>query len=365
MKKSQGNLPCDFFIQSDKISFPKRFGENMTITIRDVAKALNLSITTVSRALDGYDDVAKETRELVISTAHQMGYTPNRAARQLRRQRSETIGYILPTEKPQFADAFYSEFIAGLGDMAALSKFDLLVSAASPDSAEERALYERWVQGRKVDGIVLNRTRLQDWRIQFLSAQKIPFVALERSLLPVEFIGVEADSYQGFLDLMAYLTGRGHNRIAYIGAPPELKIEYDRHNGYQAGLKAASIEPDPALIVHADLTPEGGYQVAGHLLNQSPQPTAIVCVNDLTAIGAMHAAHERGLKVGRDIAIAGFDGIADSAHTQPPLTTLDQPVYAIARQLVTMLLALINGEPLVERQVKIEPKLLIRESTGK
>ena len=333
-------------------------------TIKDVAKALNLSITTVSRALDGYDDVAKETRELVIRTAREMGYTPNRAARQLRRQRSETIGYILPTEKPQFADAFYSEFIAGLGDMAAASNFDLLVSAAPPESAAEKALYERWAQGRKVDGIVLNRIRLHDWRVQYLTAQKIPFVSLERSLLPVEFIGVEAEAYQGFLELMAYLTNQGHSRIAYIGGWPELKIEHDRYAGYQAGLKAASISPEPALVTRGDLTPEGGYQAAGRLLNLSQPPTAIVCVNDLTAIGAMHAAHERGLKVGRDIAIAGFDGIADSAHTQPPLTTLDQPVYTIARQLVTMLLALINGQPLAERQVKIEPKLIIRASTG-
>ncbi len=333
-------------------------------TIKDVARVLNLSITTVSRALDGYDDVAQGTRELVVRTARELGYTPNRAARQLRRQRSETIGYILPTEKPQFADAFYSEFIAGLGDMAAASNFDLLVSAAPPDTEAERALYERWVQGRKVDGIVLNRTRLRDWRVQYLSAQKIPFVALERSLLPVEFIGVEADSYQGFLELLAYLTTQGHSRIAYIGASPELKLEHDRQNGYLAGLNAASIVPNPALIVRADLTPEGGYQAARHLLNLSQPPTAIVCVNDLTAIGAMHAAHESGLKVGRDIAIAGFDGIADSAHTQPPLTTLDQPVYTIARQLVSMLLALINHEPLEVRQVKIEPKLLIRESTG-
>ena len=333
-------------------------------TIKDVARILKISITTVSRALDGYDDVSAETRQRVLETARQMGYTPNRAARQLRRQRSETIGYILPTEKPQFADAFYSEFIAGLGDMAAARNFDLLVSAAPPDSAAERALYERWAQGGKVDGIVLNRIRLQDWRVQYLTTQKIPFVTLERSLLPVEFIGIEANAAQGFLELIAHLANQGHSRIAYIGASPELKIDHDRYHGYLSGLEAASITLNPALVARANLTPEGGYQAAGQLLRLENAPTAIVCVNDLTAIGAMHAAHERGLKVGRDIAIAGFDGVADSAHTQPPLTTLDQPVYDIARQLVTMLLALINGEPLVERQVKIEPKLIIRESTG-
>ncbi len=332
-------------------------------TIKDVAKLLNISITTVSRALDGYDDVAQETRELVIRTAQEMGYTPNRAARQLRKQRSETIGYILPTDKPQFADAFYSEFIAGLGDAAAASNFDLLVSAAPPDSAAEKAIYQRWAQGRKVDGLVVNRTRLQDWRLQYLSGQKLPFVSLERSLLPLEFIGVETDIAQGYLDLIGHLTSQGHSRIAYIGAAPDLKIDHDRYTGYRSGLEAASIAPDPALVTRADLTPEGGYQAAIRLLNQATQPSAIVCVNDLTAIGAMHAAHERGLKVGRDIAIAGFDGVADSAHTQPPLTTLDQPVYTIAGLLVNMLLKLIDGKPLDEHQVRIKPNLLIRAST--
>ncbi len=334
------------------------------VTIRDVAKKMNISITTVSRAMDGYADVARDTRELVIRTAHEMGYTPNRAARQLRRQRAETIGYILPTEKPQFTDAFHSEFIAGLGDMAAESNFDLLVSAAAPESVAEQSLYERWVQGRKVDGIVLNRIRLHDWRIQYLSEQKIPFVSLERSLLPVEFIGIEADANQGFLELMAYLIHQGHRRIAYIGAAPQLKIEMDRYNSYLAGLKAAGILPDPVIITHANLTPEGGYLAAERLLRLENVPTAMVCVNDLTAIGAMHAANESGLQVGRDIVITGFDGISDSAHTQPPLTTLDQPVYKIAHQLAGMLLALINGQPLVEQQVKIEPKLIFRKSTG-
>jgi len=333
-------------------------------TIKDVAGALKLSITTVSRALDGYDDVAADTRELVINTARKMGYTPNRAARQLRRQQTDTIGYILPTEKPQFADAFYSEFIAGLGDMAASNNFDLLVSAAPPDSSSEKAVYERWVQGRKVDGIIVNRTRLRDWRVQYLTERKTPFVSLERSQLPLEFIGVETDTNQGMIELIAHLANQGHSRIAYIGASPDLKIDYDRYHGYLAGLQEAQINPDPALSTRADLTPEGGYQAAGQLLTLTNAPTAIVCVNDLTAIGAMHAAHEHGYKVGRDIAIAGFDGIADSAYTQPPLTTLDQPVYEIAGQLVTMLLALIKGEHLAERQVKIRPKLLVRSSTG-
>ena len=247
---------------------------------------------------------------------------------------------------------------------AAANNFDLLVSAAPPDSPAEKALYERWTQGRKVDRIVLNRIRLQDWRVEYLTNRKTLFVSLERSQLPVEFISVETDTNQGMIELIAHLANQGHSRIVYIGASADLKIEYDRYHGYQVGLQEVQIIPDPTLVIRGNLTPEGGYQAARHLLTLANQPTAIVCVNDLTAIGAMHAAHESGLKVGRDIAIAGFDGIADSAHTQPPLTTLDQPVYEIAGRLVMMLLTLINGESLSERQVKIQPKLLIRPSTG-
>lgn len=333
-------------------------------TIRDVARKLNISITTVSRAIDGYDDVAEETRQRVVETAREMGYTPNRAARQLRRQRTETIGYIIPSNSAGFADPFFSEFIAGLGDEATALEYDLLVTTAPPASMEEKSAYQRWVQGGKVDGMVLNRVLLDDWRSRYLAEQEVPYVSLERSPGQADFVGVEVDSNGGVLELMAYLVSQGHSRIAYIGADTALKIDQDRMSGYLTGLKAASIAPERTLLIRADLTPEGGYRAAEQLLGLSVPPTAIFCVNDLMAIGAMHAAHERGMKVGRDIAVAGFDGIADSAHTQPPLTTIDQPVYDIARKLVTLLVALIDGGTKVERQVMIKPKLLIRESTG-
>lgn len=310
---------------------PKRFGSyspkmgllrGKMSSIRDVAKRLNISITTVSRALDGYSDVAEETRQLVIKTAQEMGYVPNRAARQLRRQRSDTIGYILPARAPQFADPFFSEFIAGLGDEATSHNLDLLVSTAAPNSDPERQNYERWVHGRKVDGLVLNRMRLHDWRVQYLAQTDLPFVSLERSLDRSDHASVEVDSVAGFKLLMAYLTGKGHQRIAYIGGPKELKIQADRFNGYKKGLASAGIAFDPELVLEGDTTRGGGYQAAQQLFVLKPIPTAVTCINDLTAIGVLHAASERGLVVGRDLAVAGFDGIADSEHTSPPLTSL-------------------------------------------
>jgi LacI family transcriptional regulator len=159
----------------------------MPITIHDVAKRLNLSITTVSRALDGYEDVSEETRQRVIQVAREMGYAPSRAARQLRRQHAEAIGYILPSTAPRFTDPYFSQFIAGLGDEIAGSNYDLVISTASPGDLTEEALYRRWIQSRRVDGMVLARIRKEDWRIRFLAEAGMPFVATARSQDGISF----------------------------------------------------------------------------------------------------------------------------------------------------------------------------------
>lgn len=333
------------------------------ITIRDVAKRLNLSITTVSRALDGYDDVAEETRQRVIEVAREMGYTPNQAARRLRRRRADAIGYILPADQPRFSDPFFAEFIAGLGDEAATHNFDLLVSSAAPDTEAERQIYQRWVRGHNADGLVINHLRLHDWRVQYLSQVGFPFVALERSLDPLDYASVEVDGRRWFKLLIDHLVSLGYRRIAYVGAASNLKIEADRFQGYQDGLRSAGLPFNSDLVVRGDLTAEGGYRAAVCLLSLPEPPTAIACVDDMTAFGVLHAAHENGRAVGQDLAVTGFDGILGFEHTQPPLTTIDQPVYQIARRLASMLIALIEGGKLEEKRVLIEPRLEIREST--
>ncbi len=335
----------------------------MTITIRDVARHLNLSITTVSRALDGYGDVAEETRLRVVQAAHDLGYVPSRVARQLRRQRTDAIGYILPTPQPRFADPFFSEFISGLGDEAASRNFDVLISTAPPGDALEEAMYERWVQSRRVDGIVLSRMRRHDWRVDFLASRGVPFVALGSSLNAVDYPFIDVDARAGFMSLVAHLVELGHQRIAYIGAAPDLMLQSVRLAGYREGIAALGLDQDDALIVEGDLTRQGGYLAAQQLLSSARPPTAIVGANDLTAIGALRAARERGLRIGRDLAVAGYDGVGEAEHTHPPLTTLNQPVYDIARRLVTMLLMLIANEALPERHVLLQPELLIRGST--
>src|SRR5512146_853864 len=316
----------------------------MAVTIRDVAKKLNLSIYTVSRAIDGYDDVAEGTRQRVIETAKEMGYTPSRAARQLRRQRAEAIGYILPAGGPHFTDPFFSVFVAGLGDEATSLNYDLLISTAPPASPAEKKIYQRWVQSHLIDGLVLSRMRLHDWRADYLCQNDFPFVVHGRSLSCSEYAYIEMNSRSGFAQLVQHVVERGHQRIAYIGAPDMFTLQADRFAGYQDGLAAAGLPLDSTLVMAGDLSRNGGYQAAAQLIDLPNPPTAILCANDLTAIGAMRAAHEKGLVVGRDLAIAGYDGTDDSEHSQPALTTLKQPVYETARQLVSLLVKRINGD---------------------
>ncbi len=337
------------------------------VTIKDVAARLNLSITTVSRALDGYADVAAVTRARVEKAAREMGYAPSHMARQMRRQRSDAIGFVIPVTRKleggsrAFADPYFSEFIAGLGDEATRHQLDLLVSVATQE--EEQPIYERWARGRRVDGFVLNRMRAHDWRARFLLSHSLPFVANGREIGEVAYPFIEVDSRSGFMQMVAHLVGLGHTRIAYIGGLPNLRSQSDRLAGYRAGLRKAGIPFDRALVAAGDLTRQGGYQAALQLLAIAPRPTALIGMNDMTALGAMRAATELGLQVGRDIAVAGFDGIDDGAHASPPLTTLIQPAYNIARESVRMLIALIKGEPIAERQIVLQPDLVAREST--
>lgn len=334
----------------------------MRPTIRDVARKLNLSITTVSRALDGYDDVAQQTRELVTQTAKKMGYAPNRAARQLRRQKAETIGFIIPSISKRFDEPFFAEFIAGMGEELSSNNFDLLVANATTDDGE-RDLYHRWVNSRKVDGFILNRIRKHDWRVTYLSQWDIPFVALGKSQDGINYPCIRIDGTGAYLNLIRQIQANGFSRFAFIGGPNDLIDHIDRLKWFRSALKKSGLDVDTHQIVSTDMSSTGGYEAANTLFSSSVPPDAIFCVNDEIAFGVLHASHERGFTIGKDIAVVGFDGVQDAKHSEPPLTTLDIPIFDIARQLVDMLLKII-GEETVESLVLIKPTLLVRESTG-
>jgi DNA-binding LacI/PurR family transcriptional regulator len=162
---------------------------------------------------------------------------------------------------------------------------------------------------------------------------------------------------------VTHLLQHGFRRVAYLGGPAVLKIQADQFDGYRQGLEIANIPYDSNLVTTGDLTSSEGYFATKRMLSIPDPPNAIVCINDETAFGVLHAAHELGLQIGHDLAVAGFDGVQASRYSEPPLTTLDIPVYDIARQLVKMLVTEIEGQSLPERRVVLQPKLLIREST--
>ncbi len=335
----------------------------MPVRLKDIALHLGLSITTVSRALGGYSDVADETRQRVEQAALEMGYYPDASAQKLQKRSTDTIGFIIPTFGPRFADPFFSEVLAGLGNEASQHGMDLLVATHSPGPTEIET-YQRWVGSRRVDGFVLVRTRRNDARIRYLSSCGASFVAYGRSEMGIDFPYVGVDGQRGMYTATRHLIDLGHRRIAYIAPPPEPQFSVHRLAGIREALKENGGALLPELHLQGDLTQESGYRVAQQLLALEHPPTAILCGNDLMALGAISATQEGGLVVGRDVSVVGFDDIPWAAHSHPPLTTVRQPVYEIGRRVCRMLIQRIQEEELKERHIVLQPKFVVRESTG-
>jgi len=335
----------------------------MSSTLKDIAQRTGKSITTVSRALNDYDDVSPKTKALVHRVAEELGYTPNLLAQRLQKHRSDTVGLILPTFGPRFSDPFFSEILAGVGNQAAECGYDLLVSTQAPGE-KELEVYRQKVQGRQVDGFIVVRTRCHDLRIEYLRGAGIPFAVFGRTAGKLDFPFVDEDGVYGMRLVAEHLAGLGHRRIAFIAAPPELMFARHRLEGLREGLAMLGIPLDEDLMVGGDLTQKGGYEQAGRLLDRPDPPTAIATGNDLMALGVMSAAQERGLVVGADLAVTGFDDIPLAEHSHPPLTTVRQPIYQIGRQVCRMLIQLIRGEELEQQHVILQPSLVVRRSCG-
>lgn len=338
-------------------------GMTVSVTLREISRRTGKSITTVSRALADYDDVSPETKALVRRVAGELGYTPNLLARRLQKRRSDTIGVILPTFGPRFSDPFFSEFLAGVGNMAAEHDYDLLLSTQAPGDRELQ-VYRQKVQSRQVDGFVIVRTRRQDARIQYLREVGFPFVVYGRVEGEMDFPYVGVDGRLGMRLVGEYLIGLGHRRIAYVAPPPELMFAEHRLCGLREALEAHSLELNDDAIATGDLTQKSGFEAALRFLERPQRPTAIVAGNDLMALGAMSAIQQRGLTVGGDISVTGFDDIPMAEYAHPSLTSVHQPIYQIGKRVCEMLIHILAGEKLPNPKVILEPKLVVRSSCG-
>ncbi len=336
----------------------------MAVTLRDIADEIGVSVTTVSRGLAGYSDVAEVTRQRIQQVASELGYSPNLIARRLQKRKTDTLGFILPTFGPRFSDPFFSEFIAGIGTEAAGQEYDLLVSTHAPDSEGELTAYQRAVRGGWVDGLIVVRTREDDARINLLCQGEFPFVAFGRTNCAADYSYVDEDGAAGMRSLVQHFIDLGHRRIAFIAPPPGLMFGRYRMQGYADTLAQNDLQFDESWVVTGDMTQHGGATTVDKLLQLDPRPTAIICSNDLMAIGAMNRIQQTGLSVGKDIAVGGFDDIPTAAYVSPPLTTLHQPIYDIGRRTCAMLIDIIKGVMPIQSHVLLTPSLVVRASSG-
>jgi LacI family transcriptional regulator len=308
-------------------------------SLRDLASSLGLSITTVSRALDGYPDVSEATRARVRAAADSAAYRPNAAARRLRRGATDIVTLILPTEPGHFDEPLYIQMLAPIGDCLARAGYDLTLIAATP-GADETKMYRRIVEERRADALIVVRTRHQDPRVQYLAAREFPFVTLGRTECARPYAHVDGDGEAGFRLTTERLQALGHRRVTHLAAPSAFTFSGLRSRGYAAAMAAAGLQ----LRVIEDLaSEEGGYRAAKLALSATPRPTALLCATDRMAIGALRAAREMKLSVPGDLSVIGHDNLPATAFSDPPLSTMELPIEETGERLAEMVLARLGG----------------------
>lgn len=331
------------------------------MTLRALANQLGLSITTVSRALDGYDDVAVATRERVRKAAEEIGYRPNPLARRLRKGTAEAVALVMPTEPGRFFEPAFGELLAVLGAHLAEAKLDLMLLAARP-GPEEAAVYRRLVEGRRVDACILFRTRCRDERVTYLAASGMPFICFGRTEARHPYAYVDGAADEGFADLTRRLIRLGRKRFAHLQGPASLTYSAIRARGFSLALAEAGLAP--VAILESEATEEGGYRAAQAMLSAGTLPDAIVAATDRMALGAYRAVSEAGATVGIDVAVTGHDNIAAAGFTQPSLTTMEVPIVDVARRLVEGLVARMGGARPEDLQSVFPLNQLPRASSG-
>jgi len=312
------------------------------VRISDVANALGLTKGTVSRALNGYDDIAEGTRLRVQRQAEAMGYRPLSQAQTIRTGRARSLGLVLQADVHDAHRPFLSEFLAGMSQVASARNWSLTVATAS--SADEMTeTFDRLIDERKADGFILPRTLLDDPRITHLRAADIPFILFGRTGNPEGCAWFDIRGEDAMRDAVLRLHGLGHRRIGFVGGKPEHTFSRIRRDGFLEGLSQAGLAHEPALMRDHAVSREEGAVAAQALMHGPNPPTALVFAVDMAAIGAYGALKRLGLTVGRDVSIISYDGIPEAAYCDPPLTTFSVDTRAAGARLAAMLIERIRG----------------------
>lgn len=328
------------------------------VSIKDIARAAHVSHSTVSRALRNSPLVNSETSAIIHKIANEQGYTVSAVGRSLVNRRTNTIGVVVTS----IADPFVGEIVNGIEEVALAHDYSLFLATCHADPVREVHAV-RSFQERRVDGILVNASRVGALYLPVLEEMKVPIVLINNEH-PGQFVhSVTIDNLNAGREAARHLVALGHKRIGYLGNRFGLQADMERFSGYRQILEEADIGFQPELVAHGDGRPEGGMSAMERLLALPEPPTAVFCYNDMEAIGALRAVRERGLTVPGDVSVVGLDDLFLASYTDPPLTTIQQPKHQMGRLAVEILLQLLSGEK-PDSHVTLAGKLIVRQTTA-
>jgi LacI family transcriptional regulator len=331
--------------------------------IRTIARAANVSIATVSRTINHIPTVNPKIAKRVWEVIGELDYFPNTQARALVSGRSRLLGLIVS----EITNPFFPELIQGFEDIAVEHGYEILVSSTNHDPKRMSHCIRRMLE-RKVDGVAIMTFGIEEPLLDQLAKRKVPLVFIDVGPKRSGISLLKVDYLHGILQGVQHLAALGHTDIAFISGPATLHSAQSRLSAFSTSLKECGITPDPEWITEGNHTMEGGIAATERLLaaNATRMPTAIMCSNDMTAIGVLHKLYRAGLRVPDDISVIGFDDIHIAEVTIPPLTTVQMSRFELARAAVAALRAHIEdaNDPVPKRDYRIQTDLVVRKSTG-
>ena len=331
-------------------------------TLREVAAAMDLDASTVSRALRPSTQhmVRPETLRRVLATAEAMGYRVNPFARGLRNQQSMTVGILLP----DLANPLFPPIVRGIEDELRKHNYALVIANTDRDESRERTLVDVMV-ARRVDGLIMATAEREYPLLKHLRELRMPVVLVNRTIDDANVAMVSSDDHSGVGQVVRHLAELGHRRIGYVGGPQHVSTGFHRYHHFVAWMQALQVPTDPSRAVFAEwFTKDDGYEACTRLLAQSPDVTAIVTGNDLLALGCYRALRETGRRVPEDVSVVGYNGSRWCDEFNPPLTSVHVPKYDIGRSVAAMVLERIEDHATPARSVLVPTTLQVRESTA-
>ncbi|MEO1422604.1 MAG: substrate-binding domain-containing protein [Pseudomonadota bacterium] len=333
------------------------------VTISDVADALGVTKSTVSRALNGYPDISERMRRRVKTAVAELGYRPLAQAQAIRTGRARALGLVLQIDEHDGHRPFLTDFLAGVSEAASAAMWSLTVSTARSTEDTQDTL-GRLVEERKADGFILPRTYIDDPRAAFLKARGVPFVLYGRTADTSGCAWYDILGERAMEAAVLRLARLGHRRIAYIGGGVEYNYSVLRKQGFLDGVHRTGLAVDPSLIAGPAVSSAQGRAEAHRLLALETPPTAIVCAVDAAALGVYRAAADLGLRIGSDLSVISYDGIPEGLAVTPQLTTFAVDNRRAGTRLAELLIERVEGAEPEELRETERAKLVPGGSDG-